>query len=301
MLLILLSLMQGGAFTYMKIGVGSISSFELVFLRVFFATILLSLFFGRRILSSQTLIFKNLYRLIILAFTSIICPFLLLAWAETKMVSGIPPIYMALIPVFVALIGARLRMEAELGIYGYLGLCLSITGVIILSIYAILLQGLSGILPNLACFSSAIFYSISIIKVRLMKDLSPSLISTMVVIISFFITIPFLAFNLNEIHTPSFSALLASMILGIASTSLALILMYHLVQKKGGVFATLANYFVPLAGLFWGGWCSMSQFLFWFFPPWPLYFQGFGWCVEELSRYQTYKNHNCCDRLGKNF
>lgn len=250
--LILLGLVQGAAFVCMKIGVQTIPPFDVVYIRVLTAAVILLVLFMHEIKSGLKQIIDKIGVIFILSITSIIAPFTLLAWAETKMPSGIPSIYMALIPIVVALIGAKYGVEQKLGKMGYIGLLISVTGIVTLSVQSILGNGVSGLWPNIACLISTLFYSISILIVRRLHMIGSYVISTSVLVIASALLTPFFLIHTNYIYNFSLASIIASLVLGGLSTALALILMYNLVIRHGGVFATQANYIVPIAGLLWG-------------------------------------------------
>ncbi|MCH7395475.1 DMT family transporter [Acinetobacter dispersus] len=128
-LLLLLGIMQGSAFLFMKIADQSFSTASIVFFRLFFAALVIVPY-----VLFSTHSYRNVWRVhkkifITLAFTSTVIPFSLIAWAVQYISSGIEAVYMALIPLFVALFEyfgkekIRFNKEVYLGfIFGFLGI-----------------------------------------------------------------------------------------------------------------------------------------------------------------------------------
>jgi len=59
-------------------------------------------------------------------------------------------------------------------------------------------------------------------------------------------------FAKNILLDPYRTASVAILVLGIIGTALATVLFYFLVQKAGGLFASLTTYAIPVVALFWG-------------------------------------------------
>lgn len=247
-----LSLMQGVAFTFMKIGVQTLTAFDVVYLRVLFAALIIMVYFLYRFGEFRRYLSRYWAQLLVLSVSSIILPFSLIAWSETKLPSGIPSIYMALIPIFVAVFGSIAGVENALNLRGYLGLLLGFLGVSALSFRDVVVVGISGVLPNVACFASAACYAFSIIRTRQIPDVPPRVISVTVMIFSCLILTPIFIASAPFGIEPSQDSLIAVLLLSIISTVGALVVLYFLINKIGGTFTAMANYLIPIMGLLWG-------------------------------------------------
>jgi drug/metabolite transporter (DMT)-like permease len=252
LLLLLLGLMQGMSFVFMKVGVESITPISLVFLRLLFSALIIIpyLFFDK----TKYIIFAKKYKadFFLLSISSIIAPFALITWVESRISSGVVSVYMAMISIFVAILGEHFGVEKKLGPISYIGLSLGFIGICMLSYQNILGSGISVIWPHLACLLSAICYALSIVKTRMLPDIPAKVISINVIIFALITIIPMFLLDYTWKLQPSPESLISVFFLSLISTVGALALLYLLIDRVGGLFTSMANYIVPLAGLFWG-------------------------------------------------
>lgn len=248
-LLILLAFMQGTAFLFIKILVNYISPFSIVFLRVSLALPLLyiAIFFKYKNTIPNLKPYGGTF--LLLSLTSIIIPFSLISWAGKFIPSGISSVYMALIPIFVAVFESLFRKTFTFSKFGYLGLLLGFSGIILLFFDGFTSSFQKGIFGHILCFLSAIFYAFSVYQTKKLSNVPPLLSGTVILTLASILLFPFFVF-IFPIHAATFKLILFP-ISGIAiiSTASALMLMYYLIEKVGTVITATTNYLVPIFGI----------------------------------------------------
>ncbi|MGA6138010.1 DMT family transporter [Acinetobacter sp. TUM15071] len=251
-LLLLLGIMQGSAFLFMKLAGQSFSTASIVFFRLFFAAIVIVPYVLYST-HSYHIVWKAHKKIFItLAFTSTVIPFSLIAWAVQYIASGIEAVYMALIPLFVAIFEyfgkEKIRFSKEV----YLGFVFGFLGILLLSFQDILKYGGENAKGHFAVFLSAIFYGYSVYKTRQLGNVGPAVTNAYVLSISALISLPFMLLTQDWNVNFSLQAVGAMISLALVSTAGALLLMYYLIHQVGSVFTATTNYLVPIIGLLLG-------------------------------------------------
>ena len=187
-------------------------------------------------------------------------PAYLFATAIVKIDSSLAGILNSLTPVCVVIIAAlffkdRIRSEKIVGVLVGFG------GLLLLTFLPVLLNqkdiSSANIGYSFLIVLATISYGANVNMVgHYLKGLKPVQIATVSLA---FLTIPtaivlwqdgFL--KLDFANTDVRRAILASATLGIAGSAIATVLFYILVQKAGGLFASLVTYGIPFVALFWG-------------------------------------------------
>lgn len=250
--LLLLGTMQGSAFLFMKIADHSFSTASIVFFRLFLAALVIVPYVLYSTHSYRTMWKAHQKIFITLAFTSTVIPFSLIAWAVQYIASGIEAVYMALIPLFVALFEyfgkEKIRFNREV----YLGFIFGFLGIFLLSFQDILKYGGENAKGHLAVFLSAIFYGYSVYRTRQLGCVAPAITNAYVLSISAMISLPFMILTQDWSTNFNLQAVGAMIGLALISTAGALLLMYYLISQVGSVFAATTNYLVPIVGLLLG-------------------------------------------------
>ena len=183
-------------------------------------------------------------------------PAFLFALGQTRIDSGITGVLNGLTPIFVLIVGAsffKQRFEKA----KYLGVVLAFVGT------AILLTSGSGGIGNLnyyvvfiviatACYGTnlnLIKYYLSDLTAVVITAISVALVGPIAAAYLFFGT-PFMNTLNNE--PGAWEALGYISLLGVMSTSLALILFNKLVQITTPIFSSMVTYLIPIVALAWG-------------------------------------------------
>lgn len=203
---------------------------------------------------------KKLLLVILSAVFGNLLPAFLFAEAIMKLDSSLAGILNSLTPICVVVIAIlffrdRIKMQKIVGVLvGFAGLVLLTLSPLILENKALSLDNLGyTLLIVLATF----LYGINVNMVaHYLKALNPIHIAT--VSLSFML-IPsgiilwqqgFLQLDFNNADIQY--SIWASIVLGIAGSAIATALFYMLVQRAGGLFASLVTYGIPFIALFWG-------------------------------------------------
>ncbi|NNP68452.1 DMT family transporter [Acinetobacter sp. Ac_5812] len=250
--LLLLGIMQGSAFLFMKIADYSFSTASIVFFRLFLAAMVIVPYVFYSTHSYWTVWKAHKKIFITLAFTSTVIPFSLIAWALQYIASGIEAVYMALIPLFVALFEYFGKEKIRFNRQVYLGFIFGFLGIFLLSFQDILKYGGENAKGHLAVFLSAIFYGYSVYRTRQLGSVKPAITNAYVLSISAMISLPFMILTQDWSTNFNLQAVGAMMGLALISTAGALLLMYYLISQVGSVFTATTNYLVPIVGLLLG-------------------------------------------------
>ncbi|MCR3749337.1 DMT family transporter [Lentzea californiensis] len=243
---LLLALLWGSSFTFIKVSLEGLTPGQLVLSRLILgAAVLLSIAAIRKVALPRSV---QVWGHIAAAglFGNVI-PFLLLSYGEKSTGAGIAGVLIGATPLLtLALATAALPTERATSRKA-VGLALGFVGVVLLiGPWHESLGSLSG---RLACFGAAVSYAIGFVYVR--KYLSPlglaplSLAASQLVSAAVLqaVVTPFLAWR-----TPDFTGpvTLSIVLLGLFSTGLAYVLYFRLIGDVGATTASAVNYVVPV-------------------------------------------------------
>ena len=249
---ILLSLIWGSSFKLMKVGMVSLSPYEVAALRMLSAGLVLLPF---SISAIKKVPASGRSLIIVSGLLGSFFPAFLFCIAETRIDSSLAGILNALTPLFTIVVGVMF-FNLQVSFMKYVGVLIGFTGLTLLFIA----KGNIDI--------TYISFSMLILIATLMYGLNVNLISKHLTGIGS-LNIASLAFSFLIIpsgiilyFTGYFSkpllqphmltATLASAVLGIFGTALASIIFYVLVKRAGGVFASMVTYGIPFVAVFWG-------------------------------------------------
>lgn len=126
---LVLGLIWGSSFFWIKIGLQEVGHFTVVFFRVFFAAIGLVLFF---VITRKRLPLQYWWIFLILGIFNVVLPFALVTWSETRISSGMASILNSTQPLATMVIAAIFIKEERITKRRILGLVLGILGVLVL-------------------------------------------------------------------------------------------------------------------------------------------------------------------------
>ena len=256
-LFILLCLIWGSSFKLMKDSSNALSGAQIASLRIFaaaLASLPYALFQWKKI---------ETRRLPAVAFSAVIgnlVPAFLFAIALTRIDGSLGGILNSLTPICVVLIGVlfygdKIAGQKVIGLLvGFVGLVLLTLAPVFLGEKSISFENLSYLfLPVLATLLYGI--NVNMVSHRL-KDINPINLATVSVGFMVFPTLILLQwlgfFSLDFSNAAVQQAVFATAALGVLGSALATVLFYTLVQRAGGLFASLVTYGIPFVALFWG-------------------------------------------------
>ena len=250
--LLILSLIWGASFLFIKVAVATIPPFSVAFGRTALAAVLLYLVLRSRGLSMPgwgsvwgTFLLMGLFNGAV--------PYTLITWAEIHIDSGLAAIVNALMPLFTVLLAHLFTGDERLSWMKIVGIFLGFLGVVAL-IGPAALKGLGkDVIAQLAVMAAAWCYAIAIIYGRRLKGITPLVSATGQLFCAAFLTLPMVVvFDAPWALSPSFISVAALTCLSLLGTALAYLLYYYLLQRIGSTNLSLVTYLLPITGVFWG-------------------------------------------------
>ncbi|MBR9901533.1 MAG: DMT family transporter [Rhodospirillales bacterium] len=249
LLLVLLALMWGSSFTFIKIGVHAYSPLVVASGRLAFAALVLwclalirksEMPKGRRAWISTFMV----------ALVGNAIPFFLISFGEIKVDAGLAAILMSTVPLTTVVLAHFFTQDEKLSTGKVIGVILGTIGVIVL-VGPETLSGLGGeFLFQLAILVAAIGYAISSLVARNLRD-QPRIGSTAVILT--FATLMLMPFTLivDQPWTMNWDleGALAIMYLGMFPTGIAMFLILQIIAVAGASFLVFNNYLVPAVGV----------------------------------------------------
>lgn len=252
LLLIILALMWGSSFTFIKIGVDAYSPLLVAGGRLMTGALVLWIVGVMRGLELPK--GAGAWRAAFgVAMLGNAVPFFLISFGETRINAGLAAILMSLVPLTTLILAHFLTEDEKLSRGKIIGVILGTIGVIVL-VGPESLSGLGGDLPYQgAVLIAAICYGISSLLTRALRN-QPR-IGTAAVILTFaaLITMP-CALIIDRPWQMGWrvDGFFSILYLGTFSTGIAMFLILALVARAGASFLALNNYLVPAVGVMIG-------------------------------------------------
>jgi drug/metabolite transporter (DMT)-like permease len=249
LLLAALAIVWGGSYFFIRVAVPAFGPAALVMLRVVIGGLLL---WGFATAMRRPLVVRpHLGRLAILGLLNAALPYLLISAAELHLAASFAAILGATVPLFAAVLGARLLGErlsaARLG-----GLILGIIGVAVMvgwgpmALDAVTLLSVVAMLVASASYAGAGIYA----KLRLEGVSTYSLALGQQVGALVWLAVPGVV--LAPRTAPSATAVGSLLALGALSTGVAYLLYFKLLERVGPTKTTTVTYLIPIVGMLAG-------------------------------------------------
>jgi drug/metabolite transporter (DMT)-like permease len=188
---------------------------------------------------------------LVLGFTAVAAPFLLITFGEEEVPSGLTAVLIAPASLFVAAFAPFLDRSEAIDRSQTGGLVLGLAGVALL-VGVETIQSLPEFLGAMAILAASALYALSSFVVkgpfRGVPAISSSAISCGVGAV---MTLPLAALTMSG-ETPGLRAILAVVGLGVVGTALAFVIFYALIGEIGAGRASLVSYLAPGVALFYG-------------------------------------------------
>jgi drug/metabolite transporter (DMT)-like permease len=253
LVLILLSLIWGGSFFFIKILVHDFGPWTIVFLRsalglVTIATIMFVLrkpfAFGKIPWISMT----------VMALLNTAIPGVFIGFSETRLTSSMTSVLNATTPLWTTIVGL-IFFQAAKSRQQWLGMGIAFIGLLILfgvnpvSFVSVDLTGLACVMAATFCYGLG-----SQLSKRLLKGLSMYQITFGTLLCSTLssgaVAFPVERISISHLASPMNIAVLIG--LGVFGSGVAYILFYFMIQKGSPEFATMVTYLVPASAIIWG-------------------------------------------------
>ena len=254
-LLLLLSLLWGGAFFFVGVAVPEVPPLTIVLCRVGLAAI--ALFVYLKIKKVRIPVDRN----VLIAFAGMgilnnLIPFSLLFWAQTSIPSGLASILNATTPIFSITVAHFMLADERMTANRLAGVVLGFIGVAVLMGPDTFAGADLSTLAMIACLVAALSYGIATVFARRFKRMEiPSTVGAFgqlaasTIIMTPFVLVIDRPWTLSM---PGPSALAAVIALALASTALAYMIYFRLLETAGAVNAALVTLLVPVSAILLG-------------------------------------------------
>jgi drug/metabolite transporter (DMT)-like permease len=252
--LIGLALIWGGSFLAIKLAVHDMSPPVLLLLRSAFGFIALAAILramGRPLLGDGWR--TRLGSFAIMAITNAVIPWILIAWGEERISSGLASILNATTTLWTAVLIFWVIPSERPSLVNYVGVVLGFTGVVVLFSPDLSVHGVSGnFFAAMAVVLAGLSYAVNAVyQRRKMRGVSVFEVSIGQLAASVVFAVPIAAPTLPSVHVHLLS-LAAVAALGVLGTGVAYLLYYYVINTLGAVRAAGVTFLVPITAVFWG-------------------------------------------------
>jgi drug/metabolite transporter (DMT)-like permease len=250
LMLLLLAAIWGSSFMFIKVAVRELEPGALVFWRLLLATLTLVVLVSSRmsLREAGAHVVRLLLPFSVVAVLNAAVPFWLLAWAETRIDSGLAAVIQAAAPLFTALLAffffhservAGLRLLGVVGGFGGVALLVGVSP-----------EG--SVLAALAVVLTALCYAASaLIAGKSLRGAPPLVVALGTTVLATLFSAP-LGIAQTPADVPGWKVLGSVATLGVLGLGLAYGLYFGLISGAGASRAMLVTYLVPPMALFYG-------------------------------------------------
>lgn len=254
-LLLVLGIMWGTSYAFIKLGVETLPTFTLIAARLAIGLGLLMtvVLVAREPLPRSPRIYGHLA---VMAAINIVIPFTLITWAELSVDSAIAAILNGAVPLIVIVLAALTFHDEPITVNRLVGVVTGYIGVVILIGPGIFtaLSGESEFTGEIALVGSTVAYAIGAVysrrNIRGLRPMIPAVFQVgfafmMVSVLALVFENPFaVAWNLD--------AVVAVLWLGLLGSGLAYLLMFRLLSRIGATATSQLAYLLPVVGIITG-------------------------------------------------
>jgi drug/metabolite transporter (DMT)-like permease len=254
-LLLFLSVLWGGSFFFVGVAVAELPTFSIVSLRVLLAATALALFFkvaGIAIPKSGAA-WRAFFAMGVL---NNVIPFSLIVWGQGHIASGLASILNATTPLFTVVVAHVLTADEKLTRMRVSGVAIGFGGVVMMLGPAVLQDGRTDLLAQLACLGAALSYAFATVYGRRFRGLGLAPLQTAFgqVAASSVILVP-LALLVDRpwgLPMPGAATWAAVVTLALVSTAFAYGLYFRILARAGATNVALVTFLVPVSAILLG-------------------------------------------------
>lgn len=249
-MLLVLTLLWGSAYAFIKHAVISFSPAALIFVRISVAAILLTGWAYARGHRLPPLNDKRWLWFAALGLFGNALPFFLISWGQQTIDSALTGILIATMPLTTIALAHIFVPGEQMNARRLAGFLLGFAGVVVL-LGPVALRGLggTGLLAQLGVLGAAICYGINAVLARLLPDTPPSLSGAGMLIMAALLALPFGVWDMVHMETAPASAWMSVLWLAIGPTAFASALLMQIARTAGPSFLATVNYMTPIAAL----------------------------------------------------
>jgi drug/metabolite transporter (DMT)-like permease len=250
LMLILLALIWGSSFMFIKVAVRELAPATLILGRLGLAALTLGIvvpsLIGARATASELRAHWPALAVVGLLYSAV--PFWLLSWAETRIDSGLASIIQASVPIFNALLAFAFFHDQRVTRRMLTGIAVGFVGVALL----VGAQPQGKILAALAVVAMATCYAGGgLLTRRYLATTRPQVVALGTSAIAALMVLP-LGVVQGPGHMPGWKVLASVVVLGVLGTAAAYLLFFTIVAGAGAAYASLVTYLVPPVALAYG-------------------------------------------------
>jgi drug/metabolite transporter (DMT)-like permease len=249
-MLVLLALIWGSSFMFIKVAVRELSPATLVLGRTGLAAIVLALVVPMMVGSRETVadLRANWRWLVVVGVVNTALPFWLLSWGETRIDSGLASIIQGSVPIFNAVIAFAFFREQRVTGSQLIGVVIGFVGVALL----VGAQPEGKILGAFAVVGMACCYALGgLLARRHLGGTRPPVIALGTSAVAALVLSPAGIVSAPS-SMPGWKTLASVAVLGVIGTALAYLLFFALIAGAGAAYASLVTYLVPPVALAYG-------------------------------------------------
>ncbi len=251
-LLLVLALLWGSSFFFYKVLVAVLPPITVVLGRLGIAAVAMNLWLwaqGQR----MPLGARVWLRFLLLGFLNCSLPFVLIAWGETRITSGMASILSATTPIFMMAVAHWATEDEKLSLGKALGIALGLLGVIVL-VGPTAFRGASAVWGQLAVIGSSCMYGLGGVYSRRFKDMKPLVAATGQITGATILLIPasLLIDRPWTLPMPDAQAWGSMFVIALVNTALAYVLYFRMVANVGVTYISLVTLLIPVIALWLG-------------------------------------------------
>lgn len=252
LLIILLGMIFGSSFVFIKTSVASIPPLMLVGLRVFFGAIFLNILL--KITDKHSVNYLKRWKDYILqGLVGYTIPFFLISYGARELDSSYVAIMMASLPIITGVIAHCFTADEKLSSNKILGILVGFVGVVMIILQGNSIANENSVLPCLMVLGGCGFFAISTITGRRFKNDPPLVTATGALTCATIYLIPItLGIYLFEQPIITLTSLSAVASLGVICTGLAYYVFFWLLARIGATWTSIHDYLVPIFGSLFG-------------------------------------------------
>ena len=249
-LLVLLGLMWGTSYAFIKLGVETLPTFTLIASRLLIGLALLAtvVVVAREPLPRSPRVYAHF---VVMATINIVIPFTLITMAERSVDSAIAAIINGAVPLVVIVLAALVFHDEPITLNRLAGLLVGYAGVIVIVSPGLLNASASTLSGELALIGSTIAYGIGAVYARRhIRGLRP-MIPALFQVAFAFVSVTILAFVIERPLDVTWNgdAILAVLWLGFFGSGAAYLANFRLLSRIGATRTSILAYFLPIVGL----------------------------------------------------
>lgn len=254
-LIAILSVLWGGAFFLIEVGLRSYPPITLVFMRLVLAVP--PMWLAMRLTGDRLpRDLKSWWLLLVVGALNCALPFILFFWGQQYLQSGYASILNATTPLWGVITAHFMTSDEKASPARIVGVMLGMAGIVVMA-WPEAVKGLSdNLLAQLACLVSTLFYSIAAIYGRRLSQtaMTPMVVATGQTAAAALLMLPIvlLVDHPWAMAMPRLDSTLAGLALALLSTALAYILYFRLIDRSGASNAQLVAFLMPVLAVMLG-------------------------------------------------